>query len=211
MRPTSVVLYAIRVTVPTVMGTYCCTALRWIALFGCGLLVATASASAAEPIKLCSAGTIRMGPFAEHIDALRKARRYDAADIDKLIAEQHAGGPEFFSTQVVVKEEQSGSGDFDLNLFQGFSDPHAKYKKEKPWACAAEDYPVAYFVGFKVREMGKGSIAVARQKGAVNVVSLKAIDPDLDKHTRVIDAQTHAVLCDDIATGCVKQIFHGRW
>lgn len=196
-----------------VMGiaSSCCTAFRWIAFTGCGLLVAAASASAAEPMKFCSTGTITMGPFAEHIDVLRKARRYDAADIDKLIAEQRSGGPNFFSTQVVVKEEQSGSGDFDLNLFQGFSDPHAKYRSDKPWACEAEDYPVAYFVGFTVRAMDKGSIAVVRQKGAVNVVSLKAIDPDLDKHTRVIDARTRAVLCDDIAAGCVKQIFHGRW
>jgi hypothetical protein len=187
------------------------TALRLTALVGCGLLVAAASASAAERIKFCSTGTITMGPFAEHIDALRKARRYDAADIGKLIADQRTGGPTFFSTQVVIKEEQSGSGDFDLNLFQGFSDPHAKYHGEKPWACEADDYPVAYFVGFKVREMNKGSIAVSRQKGAVNVVSLKRIDPDLDKHTRVTDGRTGAVLCEDIAAGCIKRIFYGRW
>ena len=152
-----------------------------------------------------------MGSFEEHIDTLRKARRYEAAEIDKLIADQRAGGADFFSSQVVVKEEQSGSGDFDLNLFQGFSDPHVKHHSDKPWACAAEDYPIVYFVGFKVTEMSKGGIAVARQKGAVNVVSLKSIDPDLDKHTRVTASRSSAVLCDDIATGCVKQIFYGRW
>jgi hypothetical protein len=152
-----------------------------------------------------------MGSFAEHIETLRKSSRYEPADIDKLIADQRAGGPEFFSSQVVIKQEQSGSGDFDLNLFQGFSDPDAKYHSEKRWACAAEDYPVIYFVGFTVKEMNKGSISVTRQRGAVNVVSLKRIDPDLDKHTRVIDSRTGAVLCKDIAVGCVKQIFYGQW
>lgn len=189
----------------------CCGALRRIAVAGCGLFLAAAGAGAAEPIKFCATGTITMGPFAEHIEALRKARRYEAAEIDKLIAEQRAGGPDFLSTQVVIKEEQSGSGDFDLNLFQGFSDPHTKFRRDKPWACEAEDYPVAYFVGFKVRAMDKGSISVVRQKGTVNVVSLKAIDPDLDKHTRVIESRNGKVLCEDIAAGCVKQIFHGRW
>lgn len=192
------------------IASFCCTARWWIALVGCGLLAAAESV-AAEPIKFCSTGTIAMGSFAEHIDALRKSRRYDAAEIDKLVADQRAGGPDFFSFQVVVKEEQSGSGDFDLNLFQGFSDPHAKYRSDKPWACEAEDYPVAYFVGFKVKDMNKGGIAVSRQKGAVNVVSLKSIDPDLDKHTRVIESQNGTVLCEDIAAGCDKQIFYGRW
>lgn len=187
------------------------TTLRLVALVGSAFILAGQSASAAEPIKFCSTGTITMGSFAEHIEALRKARRYEAAEIDKLIADQRAGSPGFFSSQVVVKEEQSGSGDFDLNLFQGFSDPHTKYRRDKPWACKAEDYPVVYFVGFKVKAIDKGGITVARQKGAVNVVSVKSIDPDLDKHTRVTEGQNGAVLCEDIAAGCVKQIFYGRW
>jgi|SRR5579859_1544360 len=192
------------------IATSCCTAFRWIALVGCGLLVAAHSVAAA-PIKFCSTGTIAMGSFDEHIDTLRKSNRYEAAEIDKLIADERAGGPDFFSSQVVIKEEQSGSGDFDLNLFQGFSDPRTKYHKNKPWACAADDYPVVYFVGFKVKAINKTGIAVARAKGAVNVVSLKSIDPDLDKHTRVTGGRNGAVLCEDIATGCVKQIFYGRW
>lgn len=191
-------------------ASYCCSALRWIAIVGCGLLAAAESVTA-EPIKFCSTGTITMGSFEEHIDTLRKSSRYEPQEIGKLIADQRAGGAEFFSSQVVVKEEQSGSGDFDLNLFQGFSDPHAKYHSQKPWACKARDYPVVYFVGFKFRAINNGSISVARAKGAVNVVSLKSIDPDLDKHTRVTDGRTGAVLCEDIAAGCVKQVFYGRW
>ena len=140
-----------------------------------------------------------------------KANRYEKADIDELIAEQKAGGPDFFSTQVVIKEEQSGSGDFDLHLFQGFSDPQAKYSVVEKWHCEHNDYPVAYFVGFKVRAISEGAILVSREKGTVNVISLKKIDPGLDKHTSVKDFTSHAVLCADIATGCIKTIFYGRY
>ncbi len=107
-------------------------------------------AIAQQGIHFCATGTMTMGPFDEHIAEIRKANRYEKADIDELIAEQKAGGPDFFSTQVVIKEEQSGSGDFDLHLFQGFSDPQAKYNVVEKWHCEHDDYPVAYFVGFKV-------------------------------------------------------------
>ena len=81
-----------------------------------------------------------------------------------MIAEQKAGGPDFFSTQVVIKEEQSGSGDFDLHLFQGFSDPQAKYNVVEKWHCEHDDYPVAYFVGFKVTaDHGPDDPGVARE------------------------------------------------
>ena len=180
-----------------------------IAIAACAL---TASAArAADKIDYCATGTMTMGPFDEHIAEIRKANRYEKADIDELIEEQKAGGPDFFSTQVVIKTEQSSSGDFDLNLFQGFSDPQAKYIAGEKWHCGHDDYPVAYFVGFKVKEIREGTILVAHEKGTVNVISLKKIDPDLDKHTKVIDAQSHAALCDDIAKGCIKTIFYGQY
>jgi opacity protein-like surface antigen len=182
-----------------------------IAIAACALISAAQTAAAADAIKYCSTGTITMGPFDAHIDEIRKANRYEKADIDELIEEQKAGGTDFFSTQVVVKTEQSGSGDFDLNKFQGFSDPQTKYTSDMKWACTSIDYPVAYFVGFKVKELGKGTILVTPAKGTVNVVSLKKIDPDLDQPTKVQDAQSHAVLCDDIAKGCVKTIFYGQY
>jgi hypothetical protein len=188
--------------------------MRWfllIAIAGWVLNVPIQTAMAAETIKYCSSGTITMGPFDAHIERIRKANRYEAADIDELIAEQKAGGPDFFSTQVVIKGEQSGSGDFDLNMFQGFSDPQTKYKNDMKWACTAVDYPVAYFVGFKVKEIGNGRILVTPEKGTVNVISLKTLDPNLDKHTKVQDSQSHAVLCDDIAKGCIKTIFYGQY
>jgi hypothetical protein len=172
---------------------------------------ATHTAMAEDKIEMCSSGTITFGPFAEHLAEIRKASRYEKADIDELIAEQKAGGPDFFSTQVVIKEEQSGSGDFDLHLFQGFSDPQAKYNVTVEWRCKSADYPVAYFFSFKVRQTTGQTILVSREKGTVNIISLKTIDPDLDKPTSVKDADNHAVLCADIATGCVKTIFYGRY
>jgi len=168
-------------------------------------------AIAQQGINFCATGTMTMGPFDAHIAEIRKANRYEKADIDELIAEQKAGGPDFFSTQVVIKEEQSGSGDFDLHLFQGFSDPQAKYNVVEKWHCDHDDYPVAYFVGFKVRQITGQTILVSREKGTVNIISLKTIDPGLDKPTSVKDADNHAVLCADIATGCIKTIFYGRY
>jgi hypothetical protein len=182
-----------------------------LALAGCALTLTSLSAMAADAIEFCATGTMTMGPFDEHIAEIRKANRYEKADIDELIAEQKAGGPDFFSTQVVIKEEQSGSGDFDLHLFQGFSDPQAKYNVTMQWRCKSADYPVAYFVGFKVSAISDGAILVSREKGTVNIISLKKIDPDLDKHTSVMDFASHAVLCRDIATGCIKTIFYGRY
>jgi hypothetical protein len=185
--------------------------LLFLAFAGCALNLMALPAMAADTIHFCATGTMTMGPFDEHIAEIRKANRYEKADIDELIAEEKAGGPDFFSTQVVIKEEQSGSGDFDLHLFQGFSDPQAKYRVAMKWHCEHDDYPVAYFVGFKVKEIHDGTIFVTREKRTVNVVSLKKIDPDLDKHTKVVDAQSRAVLCDDIAKGCVKTIFYGQY
>src|SRR5580658_6533865 len=134
-----------------------------LALAGCALT--SSSAMAADAIDFCAMGTMTMGPFDAHIAEIQKANRYEKADIDELIAEEKAGGPDFFSSQVVIKEEQSGSGDFDLHLFQGYSDPDAEYQPRMKWACSHDDYPVAYFVGFKVREIRDGAIYVSRAKG----------------------------------------------
>jgi len=180
-------------------------------IVGFAFNLTTQTALAADTIHFCATGTMTMGPFDEHIAEIRKSNRYEKADIDELIAEQKAGGPDFFSTQVVIKEEQSGSGDFDLHLFQGFSDPKAKYNVTMEWRCKSADYPVAYFVGFKVRAIAGRTILVSREKDTVNIISLKTIDPGLDKPTSVKDADNHAVLCADIAKGCVKTIFYGRY
>src|SRR5580700_9399143 len=142
-----------------------------LALVACALNPMAPPVMAADTINFCATGTMTMGPFDEHIAEIRKANRYEKADIDELIAERRAGGPDFFSTQVVVKEEQSGSGDFDLHLFQGFSDPQAKYNVVEKRHCEHDDYPVAYFVGFKVRQITGQTILVSREKGTVNIIS----------------------------------------
>ncbi len=178
---------------------------------GCALLLAAQAATAADKIKYCTTGSIALGPFSQHIAELRKSNRSAKEGIDKLIADERNGGPEFFSSQVVIKEEQSGSGVFDLNLFQGFSDQQTKYRTTKKWNCQSDDYPVVYFVGFKVREIRDGAIFVSREKGMVNVISLKKVDPGLDKHTKVQDFGSHSILCDDISSGCNKGIFYGQY
>ncbi len=178
---------------------------------GSALLLAAQAATAADKIEFCATGSITLGPFSQHIAELRKTNRYAKEEIDKLIADERNGGPEFFSSQVVIKEEQSGSGDFDLNLFQGFSDQQPKYRTTKKWSCQSDDYPVGYFVGFKVRGIRDGAIFVSREKGTVNVITLKKLDPGLDKHTKVQDFESYSVLCNDIGNGCSKGIFYGRY
>ncbi len=173
--------------------------------------LAAQPALAEDNFKTCSSGSITLGSFEVHVSELRKSGRYTAEDIDDLVRKERQGGIQFFSSQIVIKQEQSGSGDFDLNLFQGFSDTKAKYRSLKAWACAEDDYPIAYFVGFKVREIHDGAIFVSREKSAVNVISLKDLDPDLDKHTSVKVFRSDSVLCQDIGAACIGTIFYGRW
>jgi hypothetical protein len=190
-----------------------CNAL-WLGLvvsIGCFFNFGSRTAIAKEKVEICSSGSITLGSFTDHIDQLRRSSRYAPEAIAKLVADERDGGPEFFSSQVVIKGEQSSSGDYDLNLFQGFSDSHAKYRSLMAWACASDDYPIAYFVGFKVGEIRDGAIFVSREKGVVNVISLKKIDPDLDKHTSVRDLQSRLFLCEDIGAGCIKGIFYGNY
>jgi hypothetical protein len=178
-------------------------------------LVLAPTARAADAIKFCTIGHMTFGSFADHIAFIKKANRYDKKEIDDLIKQQKAGGPDFFSTQVVIKSEQSGSGDFDLHMFQGHSDPGTTYKADQEWACGHDDYPVAYFIGFKVETIADHAITVSRSKGLVNVISIKSIDPDLKAHTRVVETGSDKVLCKDIDAdsnpGCIPQIFYGSY
>jgi hypothetical protein len=186
--------------------------MRWLLTFILAGLLFASAARADDAIKLCTAGHMTFGgTFAEHIAFIKKANRYDKKEIEDLIKQQKSGGLDFFSTQIVIKSEQSGSGDFDLHMYQGHSDPKTTYKADQDWACTGDDYPVAYFIGFKVETIGGSTISVSRSKGLVNVISLKKIDPELKTPTRVEDSVSHAILCKDIATGCVPQIFYGSY
>jgi hypothetical protein len=170
---------------------------------------ATSPPMAAEKkIELCHAGLIKLASFAKHIKFLRgfKQRGYD---IDRLIEDQRKGGPEFFSSQIIVQENQSGSGTFDLRNFHGLAEPQY-YRNVTAWDCQAQDFPIVYFVGFRVRKIEDGTIFVSREKDIVNVISLKALDPGLDKHIKVQLFESAKVLCPDIATECDQHIFYVR-
>ena len=91
-----------------------------IALAGCLLNLATPPATAADAIDFCATGTMTMGPFDEHIAEIRKANRYEKADIDELIAEQKAAGWISFPLLRRLLRGAVGFGDFDLAAFQGF-------------------------------------------------------------------------------------------
>jgi hypothetical protein len=169
--------------------------------------VALAPAAADEDkIVLCHAGLITLPTFAQHIENLRKVNRYSAEDIDALIARNRKGGPEFFSSQIVVQENPSGSGTYDLRLTHGLSD--ATYRNLTAWTCEAEDYPIVYFVGFRVRKIESGTIFVSREKDVVNVISLKVLDPELKRHIKVRVSESDKVICQDIGERCDPGIFH---
>jgi hypothetical protein len=164
---------------------------------------------AEEKISLCHASLIKLASFAEHLKFLRGFKRYEPKQIDELIERQRKGGPEFFSSQIIVQEELSGSGTYDLRLFHGLSDAK-DYRNVTAWDCQAADFPVVYFIGFRVRKIEKGTIFVSREKDIVNVISLNALDPGLDKHIKVQLFEGAKVLCPAIATGCDERIFYSR-
>jgi hypothetical protein len=177
-------------------------------LAGAAMALST-PAAAEEKIALCHAGLITLAPFAQHIKDLRAAQRYSREQIDKLIARERRGGPEFFSSQIVIQEHISGSGTYDLRLWHGISDS-LKYRNVTAWACEPDDYPIAYFIGFRVRQIEGGTIFVSREKDVVNVISLKALDPTLSKHLSVKIYQGDKVLCRDLGNGCEAGIFYDR-
>ena len=186
------------------------SALRMLALAGAAFFAAAPSAAVAEDMKiqLCYAGIVDLLSFPEHVKKLRGMTRYPKEYVDGLVAQQHKGGPSFFSLQVIVQEEPSGSGTFDLRMVHGLRD--AKHYTNVAWTCEAKDYPIVYFVGFRVRKIADGTIYVSRKKTTVNVISLKAIDPELNKKIKVKIFEGGKVLCDDIGSGCAQEIFYER-
>jgi hypothetical protein len=171
--------------------------------------VAVPPAAPAGTIALCHAGLITLGSFDRLIKEMRASNRDDPKDIDALVARARKGGPEFFSSQIIIQEEQSGSGTFDLRRTHGLSGAKS-YRNVTAWACEADDYPIVYFVGFRVMAIEDGSITVAREKDVVNVISLHALDPELKKHLQVKTKDKNEVLCRDLGEGCIDRIFYDR-
>ena len=182
-------------------------------LIGAATLSAVAlsvpSAAAAGTIALCHAGLVRLGTFDQLIREMRASSRDEPKDIDALVARARKGGPEFFSSQIIVQEEQSGSGTFDLRRTHGLSSAKS-YRNVTAWACHGEDFPIVYFVGFRVTEIEDGVIMVAREKDVVNVISLHALDPELNKHLQVKTKDKNEVLCRDLGEGCIDRIYYER-
>ena len=173
------------------------------------LLLVMSAAVAEEKIDICNAGLITLASFDKHIETLRGWKRYSPEDIDKLVERQRKGGPEFFSSQIVIQEEQSGSGTFDLYTVHGIADA-SDYRNVTAWVCYAKDYPIVYFIGFRVRKIEADMIHVSREKDVVNVISLAHIDPKLDKHLKVKIFEGDKVLCSDLGAECDSEIFYSR-
>jgi hypothetical protein len=171
--------------------------------------LAAASAASAGTIALCHAGLVTLGSFDRLIKEMRASTRDDPKEIDALVARARKGGPEFFSSQIIIQDEQSGSGTFDLRRIHGLSGAKT-YRNVTAWACEAEDYPIVYFVGFRVLEIEDGTITVAREKDIVNVIALHALDPELKKHLQVKKKDSGEVLCRDLGEGCIDRIFYDR-
>lgn len=56
---------------------------------------------------------------------------------------------------------------------------------------------------FRVRKIADDIIFVSREKRKVDVISLKAIDPDLNKHVKVKLLESNNVLCGDLSVDCI--------
>ena len=161
-----------------------------------------------QKIDLCHAGLIKLAPFEQHLKNMRELKRYSKEQIDELIARNRKGGPEFFSSQIVLKEEPSGSGTYDLRMVHGLSDA-TSYRNLTAWTCnGPEDYPIVYFVGFRVRKIEDNTIFVSREPDVVNVISLHALDPKLDKPLAVKLEESKKVLCQNVNKGCEAGIFY---
>jgi len=162
-----------------------------------------------EKIYICHAGLVELESFDKHVNDIRELKRHAPEKIDSLIEGQRKYGPDYFASQIFIQLFQSGSGTYDLQTFHGLKRA-AKYRNVTAWDCTLDDYPIAYFVGFRVRDIQDGAIRVSREQDVVNVISLKALDPKLDKHTKVKIFEGDKVLCEDIGTGCVPAIFYSR-
>jgi hypothetical protein len=182
---------------------------RHLAVAALVACLAAAPAHADEQkFALCHAGLITLAPFAQHVQKMRALSRYGKDQIDDLIARNRKGGPDFFSSQIVIKQEPSGSGTYDLRMVHGLADA-TSYRNVTAWTCnGPEDYPIVYFVGFRVRKIEDNTIFVSREKDVVNVISLHELDPKLDRPLAVKLEDSKKVLCEDVNKRCDASIFY---
>ena len=176
------------------------------ALHGCA--AAPPARADEQKLAICHAGLIKLADFDQHIKYMRGLKRYSEEDLKTLIERNRKGGPEFFSSQIVLKEEPSGSGTYDLRAVHGILDA-ADYRNITAWTCnGPEDFPIVYFVGFRVRRIEDNTIYVSREKDIVNVISLHALDPKADRRLAVKLEEGKKVLCEDVNKRCDAGIFY---
>jgi hypothetical protein len=168
-----------------------------------------ATAAVVEKIALCHAGVVDLLSFPEDVKRLRSLSRYSKEEIEGLVEQERKGGEDFFSSQIIIQEEPSGSGTFDLRMVHGLSDAK-HYTNVTACNCDRKVFPVVYFIGFRVQRIADGIIFVSREKTIVNVISLKPLDPDLNRHLKVKLFGGGKALCDDLAVDCVPEIFYER-
>ena len=161
-----------------------------------------------QKFALCHAGLIKLPDFQQHIKYMRGLKRFSEEDLKTLIERNRKGGPEFFSSQIVLKEEPSGSGTYDLRVVHGIFDA-ADYRNITARTCnGPEDFPIVYFVGFRVLKIEDDTIYIARDEGVVNVISLHELDPKLDHPLAVKLEDGKKVLCEDVNKRCDAGIFY---
>jgi len=71
----------------------------------------------ADTINFCATGTDKWARSRAH-RRNPKSKPLRESGIDELIRRAESGGPDFFSTQVVIQRGAVGFGDFDLHLFK---------------------------------------------------------------------------------------------
>ena len=138
-----------------------------------------------------------------------RASRRDEAEGHRRAGRARKGGPEFFSSQIIIQEEQSGSGTFDLRRTHGLSSAKS-YRNVTAWACEAGDYRSSISWASACARSRTSTIAVSREKDIVNVISLHALDPDLKKHIQVKMMDSGEILCRDLGEGCIDRIYYDR-
>ncbi len=191
---------------PIRLGAACALLAAFILCFAAP---ARADDDDSEKIALCHAGLIKFASFEKHLKAVREARRYEPEEIEALTARHRKYGADYLTSQILIQDGVTGSGTFSLRLYHGISTA-ATYRNVTAWDCMREDYPIVYFVGYRVRKIAKNTIFVSREKDVVNVISLSARDPKFEKHLKVQIFEGDKVLCEDLGAKCAPEIFYER-
>src|SRR5262249_35995822 len=90
---------------------------RWFGSIACLAWLSASTVAAQQKISICHAALVELASFDKHVNDIRASKRYEPEQIEGLIANQQKYGPDFFTSQIFIQEEQSGSTYFDLRMF----------------------------------------------------------------------------------------------